>query len=105
MKTLKTKEMIKREKTTGSKFIIDSDGYGILKGYIFFLKVIYISLPKGHQDINKHYDGLNPNVNEGLTFFEGNIFGWDYGHSKTTNDYKGDIKRALEFFKARGKKI
>jgi len=96
----KTKEMIERENRTGNKFCIDRYGYGILKGY-FFAEVIYISLPNGHPCINKDYLDEEVDVNGGLTFGKGNVFGWDYGHYKNIYNFKKDIKNAIDYFKSK----
>lgn len=99
MKT-KTKEMIEREKATGNEFIIDEEGYGILKGK-FYGEVIYISLPEGHPCIDKSYDDFNIEVNGGLTFGAGNVFGWDYAHYENDFNFEEHIRNALNFFKSR----
>ena len=66
--------------------------------------VAYIALPKGHKDIGKSYDDLQPDVNGGLTFGSGNVFGWDYAHTFNHGSPKEHIKNALKYFKKRFKK-
>lgn len=99
----KTGPMIDREKVTGKKWEDEGDGYASLQG-VFYAVVCYISLPKGHPDIDKGYDELSPDVNGGLTFANGNVFGWDYGHAFNPGTPSEDIKSALKYFKQRGKK-
>ena len=73
-----------------------SDGNGV-NG-----KLIYIQLPKGHPDINKKYDNLEPDVNGGLTYSYGPLFGWDYCHAYNEGTPIEDIKNAIKYFKKRG---
>ncbi len=67
----------------------------------------YVELPKGHPDIGKGYDDFYedckgaPDVNGGLTFASGRVFGWDYAHAYNRGTPESDIKNALEFFRAR----
>jgi hypothetical protein len=83
------------------------DGYWSGSGSYMF-PLAYVALPSDHPDVDKHYDEVStgdtdygPQVNGGLTFNEGNVFGWDYGHAYNDFDMTGDIDRALAFFRAR----
>lgn len=66
-------------------------------------KVAYIQLPKDHPDIGKDYDDFNPDVNGGLTYSKGPVFGWDYNHYHNDLNVEGHIKNALEYFRERAK--
>lgn len=106
-----------REKCVGSKWKDEGNGYfsmsgsgpaGVKAAMTMIGQgsggVAYVALPKGHPDIGKDYDELNPDVNGGLTFCEGNIFGWDYAHYQNHGTPEEHIKNALEYFRAREKK-
>ncbi len=98
-----TKEMKEREESLGVKWKDEGNGYASLIGKNSHLSILlaYIALPEGHPDIDQTYDGLNPDVNGGLTFGDGNVFGWDYGHYINQGTPEGDIKSALKYFKER----
>ena len=107
------KEMKKREEYLGNKWKDEGDGYFSLVGKseagmiaMAFIgsgsgEVAYIALPEGHPDIGKGYDDLNPKVNGGLTFSQGNVFGWDYAHAYNYGTPTKDIKNAINYFKKR----
>lgn len=102
-----TKAMEEREKATGNKWKDEGEGYYSLIG-MFYGKVAYIALPKGHRDIGKDYDEIctektnyGPNVNGGLTFSDENVFGWDYAHAFNSSTPENDIPKALKWFKDR----
>jgi len=67
--------------------------------------VAYIEIPKDHSDVGKGYNDLDPEVNGGLTFAEGRVFGWDYGHAHNDLDYEKHIENAPKYFRARESKI
>ncbi len=100
----KTKLMKEREQAVGSEWKDEGDGYFSMTGSGFSGDVAYIALPKGHPDIEKGYDDLNPEVNGGLTFGDENIFGWDYGHCSNYGTPEEHIKNALDYFRAREKR-
>lgn len=65
-------------------------------------ELAYVAIPETHPDVGRDYDELEPDVNGGLTFGDGNVFGWDYGHGfENRTDVDGDIVRALAYFRAR----
>lgn len=99
----KTEVMKYREKK--AHVIWKDEGGGYASGRGMYLSVLcYVALPKGHPCIGKDYDDLDVDVNGGLTFGNDNVFGWDYAHYQNSNDYDGDISRALKFFRAEEKK-
>lgn len=112
---MKTKVMKEREKTLGVKWKDEGNGYFSLVGKnpspgmaiaMSFVdggsgELAYIALPQGHPDIGKSYDDLEPDVNGGLTFAEGNVFGWDYAHVYNSGTPEQHIKNALKYFKSR----
>lgn len=59
----------------------------------------YIALPDGHPAIHMDYDSLSPDVNGGLTWGKGRVFGWDYGHAYNYSNLSHDIPAALEYFR------
>ena len=97
----KTEVMLEREKLLRVKWRDEGDGYFSLTGYGRFSAVAYVALPKGHIDIGKKYDDLEPDVNGGLTFGEDNVFGWDYSHFQNFGTPNEHIKNAIEYFKRR----
>ena len=64
----------------------------------------YIELPKGHPDVGKSYNNLSPEVNGGLTYGNGRIFGWDYCHAHNDMDVESHVRNALEYFRGREKR-
>jgi hypothetical protein len=65
--------------------------------------VAYIELPEGHPDIGRSYDDLDPDVNGGLTYARGRVFGWDYAHFDNDFNISQHIENALKYFRARAK--
>lgn len=100
-----TEEMMERSKKFKAEWCDEGDGYGSLISRGCAGAVAYISLPENHPDIDKDYDDLSPDVNGGLTFARGNVFGWDFAHVSNRGTPQGDIKNALAYFKARNKKV
>ena len=98
-----TKSMEERAKATGTEWHDEGDGYASLIGY-FYATVTYLAIPEIHPDVNKSNEDLCPDVNGGLTFRDGNVFGWDYGHYRNTGTPQKDIKSAINWFKRRAKK-
>lgn len=112
--------MEKRAACVGGEWKDEGDGYFSLRGTspagaaAFALigaygngsgQLAYVALPERHPDIDKDYDSLAPDVNGGLTFGAGNVFGWDYGHGfENRTDVAGDIACAIAYFKARAAK-
>ena len=106
----KTEEMKERESALNVEWNDIGNGYSALGGHVFS-KVIYIALPENHPLINEDtfrnpiFDELD--VNGGLTFHEGNVFGWDYAHELnvlenkrcSADDSIKDFDNALAFFK------
>jgi hypothetical protein len=77
------------------------NGYRALVARGPFSVLAYIELPEDHPDVGKGYDGLCPEVNGGLTFAEGRVFGWDYNHAHNDMSVVEHVKNALEYFRAR----
>ena len=110
-----TEEMRERERTLNVDWEDEGEGYASMKTYnrnmvsamlitgigIGSGGLVYIALPEGHPDIDGDYDELDPDVNGGLTFGSGNVFGWDYSHLENLGSPEEDLKNALEYFKAR----
>jgi len=95
----------KRQKFVGGTIEDEGNGYFSLVGCGGFSNIVaYIMLPKGHPDCNKDYDKLDPNVNGGLTYGDGRVYGWDYGHFQNYGTPSEDIKNALKYFRKREKK-
>ena len=115
-----SKELLDRTKYIGGTPIDEGDGYWSLIGKSptltsvatsmlgmasgFSGEVAYVQLPKGHEDIGKDEGSLDPPVNGGLTYSDGPVFGWDYGHAYNSGTPKDDIKGAIEYFKSRDKR-
>lgn len=96
-----TKAMREREAVTGGKWVTFPDGYAALKGHGFAFPVCYVALPPKHPCNGKPYRFFDVRVNGGLTFSEGNVFGWDYGHYRNTFEFDTHIDNALRFFRER----
>ncbi len=98
-----TEVMRERMDITGIKWIQPDpryDFYFSTLGYGYF-PVMYIAIPEDHKFVNVDRDDLpayGPEVNGGITFAQGNVFGWDYGHYQNSHNYKGDIISALKYF-------
>jgi len=102
----KTEAMIEREECLHEKWReYDEDPrYAFLIGKGPFSLVAYIAIPPDHPMTDMdYYDILNidggPRVNGGLTFSNGNVFGWDYGHLHNWSTPSADIAEALRYFK------
>jgi hypothetical protein len=103
-----TKDMKDRTDSVGVQWMDQGEGYFAGRGADRF-PLAYIALPEGHPDVGKSYnevatgenDDWGPEVNGGLTFSKGNVFGWDYGHAFNSFDIDGDIQRAVDYFRAR----
>jgi hypothetical protein len=115
------KELMERTKTVGGTPVDEGDGYWSLIGKspagveaMMMLSMIdggcgsgevaYVQLPDGHPDIGKvgkDYDDLEPDVNGGLTYSNGPVFGWDYCHDYNEGTPSDDIKNAIKYFKER----
>lgn len=104
-KMIKTNAMKEREKSLSQEWKDEGDGYFSIIGTGTFGEVAYVALPKGHPDIGKTYVDLCPEVNGGLTFGDGNVYGWDYGHAYNSGSptATGDIKNVLLYFRNRAK--
>ena len=106
---MKTEAMKEREELLNSEWKDEGDGYFSLIGNNGLNipdisgEIAYVALPNGHPDIGKDYDDLEPEVNGGLTFAEGNVFGWDYAHLYNRGTPTEHIKNALDYFKKREK--
>jgi hypothetical protein len=92
-------ELKERVRADGGIIIELDDGYW---GIIGLGPVAYIVLPAGHPDIMKSHHDLDPEVNGGLTYSRGRIFGWDYMHAYNDSTPEDDLRNALKYFKARG---
>lgn len=108
---MKPEELLERERICDRVAEVEDNGYYSLVGQGRFSLLAYVCLPEGHSDTDKKYFDLctekldwGPDVNGGLTFSNGRVFGWDYGHAKNSNDIKGDIKRTIDFFHKRWQK-
>lgn len=93
----------RRKEVTGGDITDLGGGYYGLVGHVSST-VAYIELPEDHPDIGKDYNDLSPDVNGGLTFGAGRVYGWDYGHAYNTGTPSGDMQNALRYFKEREKK-
>lgn len=98
-KLVLTDAMKERTKFLGSKWTDEGDGYASLVGS-YMSTLAYIAVPAGHPAIDDHYDDHDPEVNGGLTFSEGNVFGWDYAHAYNDGSPETDIPVALAYFRA-----
>ena len=103
------KVMKEREKTLNVKWKDEGNGYYSLIGFnknpFSSGELAYIAIPEKHPDINKNYDDFHDlEVNGGLTFGNGNVYGWDYCHAFNSGTSKEDIKEAIKFFKSRENK-
>lgn len=96
-------EAMKEREQFGATWKDEGGGYFSTSFQGPFALLSYVAVPENHPDVGKDYDTLYPEVNGGLTFGDGNVFGWDYGHYQNHNDIEGDIARALEFFRDREK--
>lgn len=108
-----TPEMKSRVEAVGGQWNDEGGGYWSLHGLGPVAAVAYVAIPEEHPLNNIPYCryslddcpigvesiGGGPDVNGGLTFGHGNVFGWDYGHLSNRSDIVGDISRALEFFR------
>ena len=92
------KEIADRAKSVGGAPKNEGRGYWSLIGRGMGGEVAYVMLPKGHPDIGKDCYDLSPNVNCGLTYGEGAIFGWDYAHAYNHGTPEEDIENALDYF-------
>lgn len=87
------------ERTERATVVWRDRGMGYFSGIgRAFALVAYVALPENHPAMNAEYDDFDIDVNGGLTFADGNVFGWDYAHGRNTYDVEGDINRALTFF-------
>ena len=99
-----TKEMKERTETLGADWKDEGDGYYSLLGSTDFgFLVCYIAIPISHRLVGTEFDELDVDVNGGLTFSKGNVFGWDYAHNTNDYNYNQHIKNAIEFFKEEGR--
>jgi hypothetical protein len=94
-----TPEMQLRTKRGGVVWKNEGDGYfsGIGSGPLG-VTLVYIALPPNHAAVGMKYGSLSPNVNGGLTFGDGHVFGWDYGHFENYSTPQQDIQDALVYF-------
>ena len=90
-----------RQKYAGGNIINLGGGYRGLIGNGGYSPVAYIELPENHPDVGKKYSKLEPEVNGGLTFGAGRVYGWDYGHAYNNGTPKEDVQNALRYFKER----
>jgi hypothetical protein len=100
---IKTQAMIDREQSrAGVEWNHVGNNYFVGLGHgPMGIRLVYIALPPNHPCINDHYDKHQDlEVNGGLTFGEGNVFGWDYGHAYNDHNYTADFDNALTYFKA-----
>lgn len=98
-----TIEMKERAECLGADWTDEGDGYYSLFGNTGFVRVCYIAIPTTHRLVGTEYDELDVDVNGGLTFSKGNVFGWDYEHITNDHNYTQHIKNAIEFFKEEGR--
>src|SRR4051794_37133310 len=91
-----TPEMRLRTERAGVTWKDEGEGYfsGIGSGPLG-VTLVYIALPPNHAAVGMNYDDLSPDVNGGLTFGDGNVFGWDYGHFENYSNPDQDIRDAL----------
>lgn len=98
----KTQAMIEREENGQVAVEWKDEGGGYASGTGRNGKLAYIAIPEDHPDVGADYFDLSPDVNGGLTFGGGNVFGWDYCHSYNDFNIREHIKNALEYFRSRG---
>lgn len=106
MKTIVVTESMK-ERAEGVKgfWKDEGEGYFSMIGNVFS-QVAYIKIPDAHPLAGLNYiheSFYDIKVNGGLTFGEGCIFGWDYGHAYNDFDIQKHIKNAIKFFKQKEK--
>ena len=95
--------MQERAATLGREWKDAGGGYFTLLGLGFGGDVAYVAVPRSHPLVDHRYDDLpngGPDVNGGITFAEGNVFGWDYAHATNTSAPTEDIPAAIAWFKA-----
>ena len=90
-------EMAERVMTLGEVWKDEGDGYFSMDAD----DLAYIALPEGHPDIGEYYGKFDPEVNGGLTFGEGNVFGWDYRPYGNHGSPADDIPVVLTYFRER----
>lgn len=104
-----TEAMQDRARALGTEWTDEGDGYYSISGYVSrgFMggDLAYVALPLDHPDIGKRDDEVDPEVNGGLTFHEGNVFGWDYMHAYNGGSPETDIPAALEYFRSRAMRV
>lgn len=103
-KLVLTAAMKDRVKFLGIEWADEGEGYASCVGS-YMSTLAYVALPKGHPAIGDHYDSHDPVVNGGLTFGEGNVFGWDYGHAYNYGSPETDILAALSYFREIAAKV
>jgi hypothetical protein len=94
--------MKEREEKVGATWVDEGDGYFSLTGNTSFCQVAYIKIPDKHPLAGRRYSDevfYDVDVNGGLTYSEGTIYGWDYGHSDNNFEVVEHIKNAIDFFK------
>lgn len=89
--------MEERIGTLGFEWKNEGDGYFSMNAG----DLAYVAIPENHPDVDNHYDNFDPDVNGGLTYGMGNVYGWDYKHAYNNGSPLEDIPAALEYFRAR----
>ena len=97
-----TEEMTERVRTLGAAWEDEGGGYWSMTGYSHLgFALAYVALPADHPAIGQSYDDHGAcEVNGGLTFSEGNVFGWDYGHAFNSGNATSEIPVALDYFRS-----
>ncbi|TRZ50618.1 MAG: hypothetical protein D4S01_06305 [Dehalococcoidia bacterium] len=101
MSLIAIRDLFHGNKEDRQKFFnkLGQSGLGDNDDYMKF-KVAYVALPvEWELTVEERGAVHNVNVNGGVTFREGNVFGWDYGHAYNPGVPKEDIKEAVRFFK------
>lgn len=101
---LHTDAMKDRTETLSMEWIDLKDGYHWLVAWGPFAQLAYVAIPSNHPLAGKGYvelENYGPDVNGGLTFASGNVFGWDYGYYVNDGTPAGDVASAKSWFMAR----
>lgn len=93
-----TKEMTERAHRLNAQWNEIKGGYATMVAQGPISRLAYVALPPEHPACGQGYDEHDPDVSGGLTFANGNVFGWDYGHAFNRDDVEGDLRRAIDYF-------
>src|ERR1035437_1184730 len=98
-----TKAMTDRAGWLRAKWKDEGGGYWSLSGIgPMGSELAYVAIPAAHPLVGMSDNDLpdgGPDVNGGITFADGNVFGWDYGHADNEGSPETDIPIALAYFR------